>query len=94
MVERGTTMKDQSGKTVEGISVSVSETTERFSIIKLDDGTILRAKLSVNHAVRMDDLWDKDDNPVYIVNSQNIISVVESPESLKKNPPNASRSVQ
>ena len=84
MVERMKKVRDQKGNLVEGISVGVVESTERFSEVRLEDGTTIRTKLSVFDAVRIDGQWDKEGNPVYVVKSHNIVTVVESPERLKK----------
>lgn len=68
-----------SGETVEGTFISVIESTERFTDIKLEDGTILKAKVSVAEVARMDGRWDDDGNPLYFVKSQTVITVAKTP---------------
>ena len=47
MAERSRTVQDAFGRNVEGRDVDISESTERFSELRLEDGTILRIKPSV-----------------------------------------------
>lgn len=84
MSERKKTLTDQSGNLVEGTVVEIAESVERFSEVKLTDGTILKTKMSAIEATRIDDQWDKDGNPIYILQSNNIVAVTESPERLKR----------
>ena len=83
-MERRKKVKDQDGNVVNGTVVDVAESTERFGQVKLEDGTIIRARLTVIEAIRLDNSWDSNGNPTYIVQSQNIVTVVDSPESLKR----------
>ncbi len=83
-VERKKKVKDQAGNVVEGTVVGVLESTERFSDVKLDDGTILMTKMNIIQAVRVDGKWDNEGNPQYVVKSQNVVVIAESPESLMR----------
>lgn len=74
----------QTGTTIEGEVIGVSESAERFSVVKLEDGTYLRIKAAVVEAVRLDNEWDDDGNPRYIVRSHNVVIVDESSDELKK----------
>ena len=84
MSSRTKTIKDQFGVDVSGVLVDVEESTERFSDVRLNDGTLLRTKLSVIEAVRTDGKYDDDGNPIYVVKSANVITIVEVSEELKK----------
>ena len=68
-----------SGETTEGTFVNVIESTERFTDIKLEDGTVLKAKVSVAEVSRVDGRWDNDGNPLYFVKSQTVITVAKTP---------------
>jgi hypothetical protein len=72
------------GKEVEGIDVQVRESSEKWSEFTLEDGTILRMKLSLMSAVRIPGQYDPQGNPLYntAVNPQ--ILVVESDDKLRK----------
>ncbi len=76
-------IKDKFGKMIEGFDIGVTESIGRFSEITLDDGTILKTKMDVLQAVRIDDKWDNEGNPLYVIKAQNIVTVVKSPEELK-----------
>ena len=84
MAEHRRTVKDISGRSVEGIVIAVEESTERFSDVKLADGTVLKTKLIAIDAVRMVDVWDPEGNPVYSLKTSNIVAVSESPQELKR----------
>ena len=78
-------VEDESGHQVDSTVIGVTESTERFSEITLDDGTMLRAKLVVIEACRLDNRWDPaTGNPIYLIQSQNIVSVVNAPDELRE----------
>ena len=83
MAERKTTVPYK-GKDMEGTVVSVDSSTERFSEVSLEDGTILKTKLSAVEAIRIDGEWDDNGCPVYSLRSQNVVIVYEVPEELKR----------
>ncbi len=58
---------------------------EHFNEYVVEDGTIIKVKLVVTEIVRVDDAYDAEGNPVYIVASANVTSV-SAPESLKRKP--------
>ena len=68
-----------SGEMVQGTFVNVSESVERFTDINLEDGTTLRAKVSVTEVARVDGRWDDDGNPLYFVKSQTVVTVAKTP---------------
>jgi hypothetical protein len=53
--------------TVDGTEVQILETTERFTDIKLEDGTTLRIKPVVMTVTRLDGRYDPQGNPMYAV---------------------------
>jgi hypothetical protein len=70
---------------VSGFEVPVRESTERWTELTLEDGTVLRVKPSVIGAIRIENQWDGDNNPVYALKGgPNITAVVSVPESLMK----------
>ena len=86
------TTKDPRGSPVDGTVVRVSESVERFCDVTLEDGTVLRAKLVVTEAIRLEGQWDRAGHPVYQVKSTNVIQVASSP--LIRQTPLDSRKVQ
>ena len=84
MTERQVRVRDQEGNLVEGVVVSVVESIERFSEVRLEDGTMLKTKLSPVEAVRVNGQWDADGSPIYVLKTQNVVAVSESPSNLKR----------
>jgi hypothetical protein len=69
---------------VEGFDVPVEESNERWSEFKLEDGTVLKAKVTVVSAVRLDGQFDPQGNPLYVMNLSPVMAIVEAPERLRK----------
>lgn len=70
----------------EGTEVAVEQSTERWSEVKLEDGTVFRLKATVMSAVRIEGEYDPAGNPMYALRAQPVIDVVEIPEHLKRLP--------
>ena len=71
------------GKVFDAELVPVEESTERWTIIQLEDGTTIRLKPVITDVVRVPGQYDNEGQPMYIVKSANIMSVV-APESLRR----------
>lgn len=84
MAERKKAERIESENLPEGTVVQVAESTERFSEVCLEDGTIFRMKPIVTETLRVDGQWDQDGNPVYNLRVTNLIVIVESPAELRK----------
>jgi hypothetical protein len=69
---------------VDAFVVGVSESTERWTEIKLDDGTALRLKPVVLEALRIDGQYDPDGNPMYALKANQVMIVVNAPDHLRK----------
>jgi hypothetical protein len=81
------------GRLVEGFDVPIVESTERWTEVKLEDGSILRLKPTIVSAVRLPGEWDPQGNPMYALMANNAMVVAESPDHLKR-PSDASKKVQ
>ena len=68
---------------VEATPVVINQSSEHFNQYILDDGTVLRMKLVATKAFRLDDRYDQDGNPVYFVQSTNVLSA-DAPTHLKR----------
>lgn len=68
---------------VEATPVNVNQANEYFNQYFLEDATVLRMKLVATKIFRIDDRYDQEGNPLYFVQSTNVLSV-DSPEHLKK----------
>lgn len=69
---------------VDAIDVPVDESNERWTEIKLQDGAVLRVKMSVISVARIIGQWDQLGNPQYAVNATPTMAVIEVPDKLKK----------
>ena len=72
------------GETVAAEVVDIEQITDRPIIIKLSDGSEIRLRVDVVEVRRFNDMWDMEGNPLYHVKGNNILSVIKSPEHLKK----------
>ncbi len=72
------------GRTVDGFEVPVLESTERWTEVKLEDGSVLRIKPSILSAVRVTGQYDQEGNPMYALKANNAMVVAEAPEHLKR----------
>jgi hypothetical protein len=70
--------------TVEGVEIGVSESIERWTEVKLDDGSVVRLKVVVIGALRLDGRYDPEGNPVYTLKVNPIMAVVSAPEHLRR----------
>ena len=84
------TVTDQAGNQIAGVSVEIKESVERFSDLKLEDGTTLKTKVVAVEAIRLEGK-DVDGNPMYVLKSQTVVTVFDSPLS---EDPNEQRTVQ
>ena len=71
---------------VEATPVDVNQASEYFNQYFLEDGTVLKMKLVATKVFRIDDRYDQEGNPIYFVQSTNVLSV-NSPAELKKKQP-------
>lgn len=68
----------------EAVEVGVKESTERWSDVTLEDGTVLRLKPSVFSAVRIEGEFDPEDNPMYAVKAGQVLLIASAPENLRR----------
>jgi hypothetical protein len=72
------------GALIDGYDIPVTESTERWTEIKLEDGAVLRLKPSVLAAIRIPGQFDPEGNPMYTLKTQVMMTVAEAPEALKR----------
>ncbi len=73
------------GQNVDAETVDVTQSSERWNEYLLDDGTILKVKLVLTNVYRVEGQYDADGNPVYILQSTNVVST-NAPTDLQKKP--------
>ncbi|MFA5039456.1 MAG: hypothetical protein WC732_07225 [Candidatus Omnitrophota bacterium] len=68
---------------VEATPVDINQANEYFNQYFLEDGTVLKMKLVATKVFRIDGRFDAEGNPVYFVQSTNVLAV-DSPKDLKR----------
>ena len=71
------------GEEVEALSIDINQTNEYWNQYLLDDGTMIKMKPVATKVLRVDNKYDLEGNPLYIIQSTNITSV-NAPDNLKK----------
>ena len=66
-----------------GATVRIEDSTERWSDVSLEDGSILRIKPVVTGVIRLENKYDAAGSPVYVVQSTNVLAV-DAPEEVCK----------
>ncbi|MCY3986516.1 MAG: hypothetical protein OXF23_05705 [Candidatus Dadabacteria bacterium] len=84
MPEEKISFVDALGQAQTGTRVAIEESIERFSIVKLADGSVLEVKMGVVEAIRLDNLWDERGNPVYSIRKNDIVTTISALDSRKK----------
>ncbi len=83
MPEKKTTVQLPTG-TVDGFEVPILESNEKWSEIRLEDGTILRVKPNVLSVIRVTGQYDQEGNPMYALKSAQVMTIASVPEELRK----------
>lgn len=75
------------GKELDVSDVPIKKATEPFADYELEDGSILRVKSVVTSVLRLEGLNNPaDGNPIYVVVTMPVVSVVSAPKNLIKKP--------
>lgn len=69
------------GKEMEVWDVPITESTERWTELRLEDGAVLRVKVVVSNVFRLSEK-DGQGNPRYAINSTNAVVLGEPPKKL------------
>jgi hypothetical protein len=69
------------GKEIDVADVPVVTATETINEYKLEDGSLLRVKNVVTSVVRIEDQFNADGTPIYLIFSTPVTVVVNSPLS-------------
>lgn len=72
--------------TVDATIIGFRTAGENWNEYLADDGTVVRLKVVVTEIVRVDDQYDPDGNPVYLVKSTNV-TAVSAPDELRRQEP-------
>jgi hypothetical protein len=63
--------------------MDINQTNEYWNQYLLDDGTVIKMKLVATKVLRVDNKYDQEGNPLYIIQSTNVTSV-NALDNLKK----------
>jgi hypothetical protein len=66
--------------------VEIVEEKDYWNTYKLKDGSVIKMKLIVRGVKRLTTKWQPDGNPIYFVNSQNVMRLGDIPKKLKAKP--------
>ncbi len=72
------------GQQVDAESVDATQSNERWNEYLLDDGTLLKIKAVLTNVYRVDGQYDGEGNPIYVIQSTNVISVNAQEELRRK----------
>jgi predicted RNA-binding protein with PUA domain len=73
-------------KQVTGEIIDFDVEKENWNVYKLEDGSKLKMRSVVAQIIRIENEYNPQGDPIYLVNSQNIVSA-DVPDHLKKKPP-------
>jgi hypothetical protein len=71
------------GNEVDAEPIDINQSNEYWNQYLLKDGSVIKMKLVATKVVRLVNQYDQVGNPVYFINSTNVVSI-ECPENLKK----------
>ena len=71
------------GQQVDADAIDVNQSNERWNEYLLEDGTILKLKAVLTNVYRIDGQYDAEGNPMYILQSTNVISA-NAPQELRR----------
>ena len=74
------------GRQVEATPIDVNQSSEKWNDYLLEDGTVLKMKLILKKVMRVDNEYDAEGNPIYVMQSTNV-STITAPKDLKRTPP-------
>ncbi len=82
-MERKKKLTLPNGQEVDATVLSFQAAGEHWNEYLVDDGTVIRVKLVATEVLRLDGQYDGQDNPVYLLQSTNVMAV-SSPDKLKR----------
>ena len=84
MAEKPIKLTLPTGQILDGVEVDVKQTTEKWSDVELEDGSVLRVKTTVLSVVRQNNQWDAEGYPVYMLKTVPAMTIISSPDKLKR----------
>jgi hypothetical protein len=72
------------GHEAEVTEVDIVEKKDRAAEYSLEDGSVIRFTTVPTSVLRLDGQYNADGTPIYLVLNQGVVTVVSSPEELRK----------
>ena len=69
---------------VDGTEVPLTESVERWTELRLEDGAVLRVKPLIMKVIRIDGRYDPQGNPLYALQGGQAMTIVSVPEHLRQ----------
>jgi hypothetical protein len=69
---------------VEATEVGVTETVERWTEVRLEDGSVLRVKPAIIKVFRLDGKFDPQGNPMYALQGGQVLLIHSAPDHLRQ----------
>jgi hypothetical protein len=85
MSEKQITVTLPNGESATGVELSILQSEEPWYNVTLSDGTVLRIKNVPTAAIRLDNRFDADGNPVYVLKNAAVMTVLKVPDELMRN---------
>ena len=71
------------GREADAVPMEVNQSSEKWNEYFLEDGSIVKMKLVLKKVLKVENEYDGEGNPVYVMQSTNVTSV-SAPKNLKK----------
>jgi hypothetical protein len=68
----------------EGSEVGVTESVERWTELRLEDGSVLRVKPTILTVIRINGRYDPQGNPLYAIQGAQTMMVSSAPDHLRQ----------
>lgn len=72
------------GHEVEAIEVPIQKSIESHNDYELADGSTIRLKVVATSVLRLVGQYNPDGDPIYLVKSGQVVTVVEAPDNLRR----------
>ena len=82
------------GRSCRGVEIEVEESTERWCVAKLVDGSVIRLKAVITEILKLEGEFDAEGTPIYMIKSTNITSVASPAHLLRGAGENSLKGVQ
>lgn len=81
------------GDIADAEDIDFQEEEEHWNVYKLNDGVILKVKLVLRDVKRLKK-YLPDGNPIYAIDSTNVVRIVDVPKQLKQKPKSSATPIQ